>query len=80
MLEGAAYEAHVDVGQGVSCFCLSKGGGLIYMMWSDVGEQMVDLSGEVRGQVRVTNAAGEETVEDASALSLTEEPLFVEPL
>jgi hypothetical protein len=79
MLEGAAYEADVDLGEGVTCFRLSKDGQPIYLLWSDVGERTVDLTGELASQVRATNAAGEQSVQDASALPLTEEPLFVEP-
>jgi hypothetical protein len=78
-LEDAAYEAHVDLGQGVSCFRFSKGGQPIYMLWSDAGELAVDFSSQLSGQVRVTNAAGQEGVQDAAALALSEDPLFVEP-
>jgi hypothetical protein len=31
MLEGAAYEAEVDLGEGATCFCLSKSGRPIYL-------------------------------------------------
>jgi hypothetical protein len=79
-LEGAAYEAHVDLGQGVSCFRLAKDGQPIYLLWSDVGERTVDLSAHLGGQVRVTDSAGGQSAQDASALHLTEAPLFVEPL
>jgi hypothetical protein len=78
-LEAAAYEAHVDLGPDVSCFRFSKDGRPIYLMWSDRGEQTVDLS-QVSGQVRVTNSAGQESVMDAAALHISEEPLIVEPL
>jgi hypothetical protein len=50
------------------------------MLWSDVGERAVDFSRELSGQVRGTDARGQESVQDAAALQLTEEPLFVEPL
>jgi hypothetical protein len=49
------------------------------MLWSDQGEGTVDLSAQLPGQVQVTDAAGETSVSDASALTLTEDPLFVEP-
>jgi hypothetical protein len=78
-LEDAAYEAPVDLGQGVSCYRFSKEGQAIYMLWSDAGEQTVNLSGQLPGQVRVTDAAGRESLQDASALALTGDPLFVEP-
>jgi len=49
-------------------------------LWSNQEEWTVDLSAELSGQVRVTNAAGEGSILDAAALPLTEEPLFVESL
>jgi hypothetical protein len=79
MLENAAYEAVVDLGPGVICFRLSKDGQPIYLPWSDAEERTVDLSGELSGQVRVTDAAGGESMQGASSLRLTAEPLFVEP-
>lgn len=79
MLEGAAYEAHVDLGQGVTCFRFLEEGRPIYLLWSDQGERTVDFSAELSGQVQVTDAAGQERTEDASALPLSEERLFVEP-
>jgi hypothetical protein len=79
MLENAAYEAHVDLGGGVKCFRFSKDGQPLYVLWSDQGEQTVDLSGELPGQVQVTDSTGGERVADAAALPLTADPLFVEP-
>lgn len=79
-LKGAAYEGEADLGEGVSCFRFSKDGRPIYLLWSDVGERTVDLSRELSGQVRVTDAAGQQSTQDTAALQLTEEPLFVEPL
>jgi hypothetical protein len=78
-LDGAAYEAHVELGAGVACFRFSKDGRPIYLLWSDQGERTVNLH-ELSGQVQATNAAGEESVLDAARLPLTGEPLFVEPL
>jgi hypothetical protein len=78
-LEGAAYEAHVDLGQGVSCFRFTKEGQPIYLLWSDLGERTVSLSLELSGQVRVTDATGQESVLDAAALPLTEGPILAEP-
>jgi hypothetical protein len=79
MLENAAYEAHVNLGSGVSCFRFSRDGQPVYMLWSDSGEGVLNFSSELRGQVRVTNAAGQESVLDAASLTLSEEPLFVQP-
>jgi len=78
-LEDAAYEAHVDLGAGVTCFRFSRDGQPIYMLWSDLGERTANLH-ELSGQVRATDMAGEERVLDAASLPLTEEPLLVEPL
>jgi hypothetical protein len=80
MLEGAAYEAEVDLGEGATAFRLSKDGQPIYLLWSDAGEQTIDLSAELSGQVHVTDATGGESAQDASALHLTEEPSFVESM
>ena len=78
MLEAAAYEAHVDLGPGVSCFRFSRDGRPIYLIWSDRGEQTANLH-ELSGQVRVTDSAGQQSIVDAAALAPTEEPLIVEP-
>jgi hypothetical protein len=78
-LEGAAYEAHVDLGPGVSCFRFSKDGKPLYMLWSDAGEQTVDLSGQLPGQVQVTDSTGQRSSRDASALIATQDPIFAEP-
>jgi hypothetical protein len=80
MLEDAAYEGDVDLGEGVSCFELSKEGQPIYLLWSDLGERTVDFSSALAGQVRVTDARGQEATQDAAALNVSEQPLFVEPL
>jgi hypothetical protein len=80
MLEGAGYEGDVDLGEGVTCYRLSKEGHPIYLLWSDLGERTVDFSRELAGQVRVTSAHGVSSTEDAAALKVSEEPLFVEPL
>jgi hypothetical protein len=78
-LKDAAYEAEVDLGAGVTCFRFSSEGRPIYLLWSDEGERMADLR-DLSGQVRATDAAGEESLVDAAALPLSEEPLFVEPV
>jgi hypothetical protein len=78
MLADAVYEAHMDLGAGVTGFRFSKDGQPIYMLWSDQGERTVDLH-ELSGQVRVTDSTGSERVQDAAALTLTTDPLFVEP-
>ncbi len=80
MLADAAYEAHVDLGPGVSCFRFSKDGSPVYMLWSDRGERAVDLSSQLSGQVRLTDIAGVETIAEAGSVPLTEEPLFAEPV
>jgi hypothetical protein len=80
MLDGAAYEGDVDLGVGITAFELSKEGQPIYLLWSDLGERTVDFSSELAGQVRVTRASGVAGTQDAAALDVTEEPVFVEPL
>lgn len=80
MLDGAAYEQRIDLGEGVTCFRLSKDGKPIYLLWSDQQEQIVDLSQELSGQVHVTDTKGNERVQDTSALSITDKPLLIEPV
>jgi hypothetical protein len=78
-LEDAVYETVIDLGPGVNCFKLSKDGKPIYLLWSDAGEVTVDFSGELSGQVQVTNSVGDQFSQDASAIIMTEEPVFIEP-
>ena len=80
VLAGAAYEAHVDLGEGITCLRFSKDGERTYMIWSDQGKQMIDLSLVVSGQVLVTTAAGNEIILNDPMLLLTEEPLLVAPV
>jgi hypothetical protein len=80
VLAGAAYEAHIDLGEDVTSLHFSKDGEHIYMIWSDQGEQMVDLSVVASGQVLVTNASGNEIIVSDPVLLLTEEPLLVAPI
>jgi hypothetical protein len=79
MLDGAAYEDTVNLGEGVTCFRLSKDGQPIYLLWSDMGMQTVDFSTQLQGQMSVTDAAGQHSLQDATTLHLSEEPSFVEP-
>jgi hypothetical protein len=80
MLQDAGYEAHVDLAPDVSCFRFSRDDQPIYMIWDDLGTQTVDFSTVESGQVRITDVTGSARVEDASALTLTQAPLFVEPV
>jgi hypothetical protein len=80
MLEGSAYVGEVGLGEGVTIFELSKEGRPIYLLWSDLGQRTVDFSEEMAGQVRVTGISGQESTQNAAAIGVTEEPLFVEPL
>ena len=50
MLKETAYESHVDLGAGVSCFRFSKEDQPIYMLWSDSAERTVDFSMEMSGE------------------------------
>jgi len=76
-LEEAVYEARVDLGAGVTCLRFSTHGQPLYLLWCDEGQRTLNLR-ELTGQVRVTDASGAESVLDAAALPLTQEPLFVE--
>jgi len=77
-LEGASYEAHVDLGQGVTCFRFSRDQQPVYLAWSDEGKQVVDFSAQLPGQVKLTDAAGATRLAEASTLELTAPPTFVE--
>jgi hypothetical protein len=77
-LEGASYEAHVDLGRGVTCFRFTRDEQPIFIAWSDLGEQVVDFSAHLPGQVSVTDAAGATFVGEAATLTLTTNPTFVE--
>jgi hypothetical protein len=79
-LEGAAYEGTLDLDAGVTGYHFSRAGEPVYMLWSDGSARNVDLSGLLEGQIRVTDAFGRETVFDSAAVSVSVEPLLVEPL
>lgn len=79
LLDNAAYETVLNLGAGIQGYRFSRDGEPIYMLWSDTGEQEVDFSRELPGQVRVTDHTGAESVQDSSALRLTSDPLFVQP-
>jgi hypothetical protein len=78
-LDGADYESHLALGTGVTGFLFSQNGQPILLIWSNQGTQVVDISSAMSGQVRVTSMVNEESLQDAAALQLTEEPVFVEP-
>jgi hypothetical protein len=79
ILEDSAYEEHVNLGDAISCFRFSTGGQLIYLLWSDAGDKSVDLSQIINGQVSVIDFTGQENVQEASRVQLTEKPLIVKP-
>jgi hypothetical protein len=78
MLAEAEYDSQIDIGESLSCYKLSKKGQPIYLMWSDKGERTVDFSGEMSGIVSVTEITGAQSTQSAAALTLKEDPLFVE--
>jgi hypothetical protein len=61
------------------CFRFAKNGDVIYLLWSDQEQVLVNLN-ELKGQVQITDMRGEESIVDAASIPLTEEPLFVEPI
>ncbi len=79
ILDGAAYEAAVNLGPGLNCHQLSRDGQPVYVLWLEEGERRIDFSGQLAGQVSVTDATGQQSQQDASALLVTEEPLFFQP-
>lgn len=78
LLRDADYVAHLELGVGISGFSLSKAGEDYYLLWSDQGEQTLDFSSQLSGQVLVTDAAGEQSTADSASLLLSEEPVMVQ--
>jgi hypothetical protein len=77
LLENAVYVDKVDIGQGMQCYELMKGNVPIYLLWSDSGEKVVDISSLMSGSVSVTDGYGESWIADASSLSLTAVPIVL---
>ena len=47
----------------------------IYLLWSDVGEKVIDFSGVIKGTLQcVAGLSGAETVQPAASLRMSEEP------
>ncbi|MFQ5596189.1 MAG: hypothetical protein ACE5HA_18765, partial [Anaerolineae bacterium] len=80
-LNGAAYEEAISTWQvqGVSVHRLSRDGVPVYVLYSDAGQQVIDFSSELAGQLQVTDGQGETQEVPATSLTVTEAPIFVEP-
>ncbi|MDL1965499.1 MAG: hypothetical protein LWW90_02345, partial [Candidatus Desulfofervidus auxilii] len=50
----------------------------IYVLWSWTGEQVVDFSSQIPGQLQVYDGKGNKYISTSGALKVTEEPIFVE--
>jgi hypothetical protein len=78
MMQDAAYVGELSMGSGVSCYQFTRNGRGLYLIWSNSGNQTIDFSSTLVGQVHLTDSSGIESTQDASALPITDEPLFVE--
>ena len=74
------YMGEVDLGADVTAFKFrSKGGKIFLLAWyNGKGVKTVDVSSIFGGTVYVITPVGEKTEQDASRVSLTEEPVFIE--
>lgn len=79
LLRDAEYDRALDLGAALAAHRFTRqSGGPIYVLWSWDGEQVVDFSAQIAGQLRVHDGKGNHTTADARALIVTEEPIFVE--
>lgn len=77
-LPGADYEETVDLGKDISCFKFVKEKESIFLVWSNKGNQEVDFSKVLSGEVIVIDAStGKEIQQDAGKLKLSEEPNLI---
>jgi hypothetical protein len=78
LLGDAAFEREVDLVEEVTVYQFLQEGKAIYVLWSDKGEVTIDFSSELSGEVTTINSAGLQTVVNSSAITLSEEPLFIQ--
>lgn len=77
-LENAAYEETLDLEAGVTVFRFSIDGEDIYLIWSNTGEHVIDFSSILSGQLTLTDVQGRTSVQDATSITLGEDPLLIE--
>ncbi len=77
-LRGADYDSHLELGKGLWGIRFTKDDQVLYILWSEQGEQMVDFSAELDGQVQVIDATGQEFMKQADSLLLNEDPIIIE--
>jgi hypothetical protein len=77
-LEGADYLGEVNLGPDITCYQFSAGDQSIYLIWSNIGTQSIDFSAQLSGNVIVTMMNGDQSSQQPAALSISEEPMFVE--
>jgi len=79
LLRDAEYDRALDLGAALAAHRFTRqSGGPIYVLWSWDGEQVVDFSAQIAGQLQVHDGKGNHTTADARALIVTEEPILVE--
>jgi hypothetical protein len=79
MIGNASFEGMINLGMGVTAYKFSNNGDIVYLLWSDLGDKTIDFSSELSGQVVITDSLGNLSVVDASSITLTQEPLFIQP-
>jgi len=79
LLKQAEYDTEVSIADGIACYRFRRtNDSPIYVLWSWSGTQVIDFSYEISGEVKVYDGKGSSATADASALAVTEEPVFVE--
>ena len=79
LLREAEYDTVIDLENTLACYRFTReNASPIYVLWSWVGEQVIDFSSQIPDQVRVYDGKGNEYISASGTLKVTEEPIFVE--
>jgi len=79
LLLNAEYDSDIDIAGSIACYRFTRENAVpIYALWSWSGEQVIDFSSQISGQLRVHDGKGNEYTSKASTLKVTAEPIFVE--
>ncbi|CAD7774384.1 MAG: hypothetical protein KIIPBIDF_00563 [Candidatus Methanoperedenaceae archaeon GB50] len=79
LLREAEYDTVIDLENTLACYRFTReNASPIYVLWSWVGEQVIDFSSQIPDQVRVCDGKGNEYISASGTLKVTEEPIFVE--
>ncbi len=79
LLRDAEYDQEIQLGETLACYSFTRErDGTIYLVWSWSGQQTVDLSSLMPGEVIIYDGLGDQTAGESSSVHVTEEPVFVE--